>query len=79
MEQKKCKFLWLKKEVVLQKNHHCPSELTMLALDIAIGSARSLGALVWLVIHVGWKSEADPQTVFQISLLWQMDGKPELG
>lgn len=41
---------------------------------------RSLGALdVWLVIHAGWKSEASPQTVFQISLLRQMDGKAELG
>lgn len=50
------------------------STLSPLSDNAALGyshrQCRSLGALVvWLVIHVGWKSEADPQIAFQISLL----------
>lgn len=62
MEQTKCKFLQLKQDVVQEES----SEVTMLPLGIAIGSARRRGALVIrLVIHIGWKSEADPQIVFK--------------
>lgn len=62
MEQTKCKFLQLKQDVVQEES----SEVTMLPLGIAIGSARRRGALVIrLVIRIGWKSEADPQIVFK--------------
>lgn len=62
MEQTKCKFLQLKQDVVQEES----SEVTMLPLGIAIGSARRRDALVIrLVIHMGWKSEADPHIVFK--------------
>ena len=49
-------------------------------LGIAIGNTRGRDTLfVWLVIRVRWKPEADSQMMFQISLLWKMDGKAELG